>query len=54
MELKASCWSLLFLSSDYVMMVRAAVFFELVGFTGEWTKRPSFERINMYMNHTNT
>ena len=54
MERKASCWSLLFLSSDYVMMVRAAVFFDLVGLApGGWTERPLFERINMYMNCRN-
>jgi hypothetical protein len=49
-ERKASCWSLLFLSSDYVMMVRATVFFDLAGLAGEWTERSFFGRINMYMN----
>jgi hypothetical protein len=52
-ERKASCWLLSFLSSDYVMMVRATVFFALVGLAGEWTERSFFGRINMYMNCRN-
>jgi len=46
MEWKASCWSLSFLSSDYVMIVCAMVFFDLVGLAEERTKQAFFERIN--------
>jgi len=35
------------------MIVRATVFFDLVGLAEEWTERAFFERINKYMNTRN-